>query len=127
MCIRDRADSMGREVSLLFDAEDKVWADIGTEGQVKLSPPEGAKIPFKLWIHTHPRDAYWSSTDLDSILMFSRILEQALVLGHDHCKRSIRMPTPIRDCLEDGSELSLWTDEPTVNYESLEVVVNASR
>jgi len=121
------ADSMGREVSLLFDAEDKVWVDIGTAGQVKLSPPEGAKIPFKLWIHTHPRDAYWSSTDLDSILMFSRILEQALVLGHDHCKRSIRMPTTVRDNLEDGSELSLWTDEPTVKYESLEVVVNASR
>ncbi len=85
----DIADLLGREVSVLFDSEDKVWVDVGTSGQVRLAPPEGAIIPFKLWIHTHPWDAYWSSTDLDSLLLFSGILNEAIVLGNDHFKRTL--------------------------------------
>ena len=80
------ADSLSREVSVLFDRDGRIWVDIGTAGQVRLSPPVGATIPFSLWIHTHPWDAYWSSTDLATLASYSRILEAALVLGHDHMK-----------------------------------------
>ena len=54
------ADVLQREVSVLFDNEENIWVDIGTRGEVRMSPPTGAKIPFKMWIHTHPHDAYWS-------------------------------------------------------------------
>ena len=73
------ADFLRREVSVLFDSEDKVWFDVGTSGRVR-NTPEGAIIPFKLWIHTHPWDAYWSSTDLNSLMQFSGILNEAIVL-----------------------------------------------
>ena len=120
------ADKMGREVSLLFDAEDRVWVDVGTSGQVRVAPPEGSKIPYKLWIHTHPRDAYWSSTDIDSILMFSTILEEAIVLGHDHLKRSVRCEEPTDYCLERGGELEYWSEEPTTKYELVEEIIDAN-
>ena len=120
------ADSLGREVSVLFDSEDKVWVDVGTSGQVRLAPPEGAIIPFKLWIHTHPWDAYWSSTDLDSLMQFSGILNEAIVLGNDHFKRTIhcqnKAPTP----LESGSALENWTDEELTYYNQKEIVVDGS-
>ena len=120
------AYSLGREVSVLFDSEDKVWVDVGTYGQVRLAPPEGAIIPFKLWIHTHPWDAYWSSTDLDSLMQFSGILNEAIVLGNDHFKRTIhcqnKAPTP----LESGSALENWTDEELTYYNQKEIVVDGS-
>ena len=115
------ANRLNREVSILFDSDDNVWVDVGTSGQVRLAPPEGARIPFKRWIHTHPQDAYWSSTDLDSLLIFSEILEEALVLGHDHFKRAARRVEPVTDCLERGSPLEFWTDEPIMNYSDIEV------
>ena len=120
------ADLLRREVSVLFDSEDKVWVDVGTSGQVRLAPPEGAIIPFKLWIHTHPWDAYWSSTDLDSLMQFSGILNEAIVLGNDHFKRTIhcqeKAPTP----LELGSALENWTDEELTYYNQKEIVANES-
>ena len=120
------ADLLRREVSVLFDSEDKVWVDVGTSGQVRLAPPEGAIIPFKLWIHTHPWDAYWSSTDLNSLMQFSGILNEAIVLGNDHFKRTIysqeKVPTP----LELGSALENWTDEELTYYNQKEVVVDGS-
>ena len=118
------ADLLRREVSVLFDSEDKVWVDVGTSGQVRLAPPERAIIPFKLWIHTHPWDAYWSSTDLNSLMQFSGILNEAIVLGNDHFKRTIhsqeKAPTP----LELGSALENWTDEELTYYDQKEMVAN---
>ena len=120
------ADFLRREVSVLFDSEDKVWVDVGTSGQVRLAPPEGAIIPFKLWIHTHPWDAYWSSTDLNSLMQFSGILNEAIVLGNDHFKRTIHSQEKVPKPLELGSALENWTDEELTYYNQKEMVVNES-
>lgn len=73
-----------REVSILIDSENSIWIDWGNQSEVTLSPPYGAKIPFKLWVHTHPNFlAYWSSTDRNSLQIASNILETAYVLGGD--------------------------------------------
>ncbi len=114
------ADALSREVSVLFDRDGRIWVDIGTAGQVRLSPPVGATIPFSLWIHTHPWDAYWSPTDLATLASYSRILDSALVLGHDHMKATRKVDG---DCERLGEEmpLSVWTSEEVRTYE--EVVV----
>ena len=83
------ADSMGREVSILLDRRNKAFVDVGTAGRVNLNPPDGSEVPFRLWVHTHPRDAYWSSTDRGSLALYSGLLDEALVLGFDHLKRSV--------------------------------------
>ena len=44
----------GLETSVLIDADDRVFIDWGTAGQVTLQPPVGGRLPFKLWVHTHP-------------------------------------------------------------------------
>ena len=110
------ADSLSREVSVLFDRDGRIWVDIGTAGQVRLSPPVGATIPFSLWIHTHPWDAYWSPTDLSTLASYSRILDSALVLGHDHMKSTSKAEG---DCVRLGAEvpLSVWTSEEVRTYE----------
>ena len=110
------ADSLSREVSVLFDRDGRIWVDIGTAGQVRLSPPVGATIPFSLWIHTHPWDAYWSLTDLSTLASYSRILDSALVLGHDHMKSTRKAEG---DCERLGAEgpLSVWTSEEVRTYE----------
>ena len=120
------ADLLRREVSVLFDSEDKVWVDVGTSGQVRLAPPEGAIIPFKLWIHTHPWEAYWSSTDLNSLMQFSGILNEAIVLGNDHFKRTIHSKEKVPTPLELGSALENWTDEELTYYNRKEIVANES-
>ena len=58
------ADRIGREVSVLFDSEMRIWVDVGTAeaGRVELEAPIGSTIPFRMWIHTHPKNAYWSET-----------------------------------------------------------------
>ncbi len=104
-----------REVSVLIDAEGKYYIDIGTSGEVKMSPPIGAKVPFKLWLHTHPQDAYWSSTDRDTIASYTSLLERAVVLGHDHYKQTVFSDSP-EAALEGDGPLSSWTSEPTVLY-----------
>ena len=110
------ADSLSREVSVLFDRDGRIWVDIGTAGQVRLSPPVGATIPFSLWIHTHPWDAYWSPTDLSTLASYSRILDRALVLGHDHMK-STRKAEGDCDRLGEGEPLSVWTSEVVRSYD----------
>ena len=104
-----------REVSVLIDAEGKYYVDIGTSGEVKMSPPIGAKVPFKLWLHTHPQDAYWSSTDRDTIASYTSLLERAVVLGHDHYKQTVFSDNPEAALEKDGT-LSSWTSEATVLY-----------
>ncbi len=113
------ADGLSREISVLFDSELRTWVDIGTAGKVKLKPPMGAKIPFRLWVHTHPRDAYWSSTDLSTLAAYSRILKEALVLGHDHFKRT-RKASESEESLEPQGPLSGWTSESILTYDEWE-------
>jgi len=113
-------DRLQREVSILIDAEDKFYVDIGTSGEVKMSPPLDAKIPFKLWLHSHPRDAYWSSTDRDTIAAYTSLLERAIVLGHDHYKQTVFSESP-ESVLEEEGPLSSWTSELTVLYEDKQV------
>ena len=108
------ADSMSREVSILFDAEGSAWVDIGTRGHVSLAPPVGAVIPFRLWIHTHPWDPYWSQTDRDTLASYSTILQSALVLGHDRMKWT-RNGSPM-ESIEPSGPLSGWSSEPCVYY-----------
>jgi hypothetical protein len=108
-------DQLLREVSVLIDAEGKIYIDIGTSGEVKMAPPQDAKVPFKLWIHSHPRDAYWSSTDRDTIACYTGLLQRAVVLGHDHYKAT-RHAESLTASLEPEGPLSSWTSESTVLY-----------
>lgn len=109
------ADSMGREVSILLDRRERVFVDVGTAGSVILSPPEGSEIPFRLWVHTHPRLAYWSQTDKDSLATYSNLIEEALVLGFDHLKRTVNGENHPRALAEEGP-LSRWSSEQNVPY-----------
>ena len=124
------ADSLKREVSVLFASQDLIWVDIGTRGQVIMSPPIGCKLPLRLWIHTHPWDAYWSATDRRTLAAASRILDEALVLGHDHFIRTRKCQPPLlREVVADSSidymrlaltgPLMNWTDEAAVTYASI--------
>ncbi len=110
------ADSMSKEVSVLVDSAGGVWADVGTRGEVRLAPPQGSVIPFRLWLHSHPREGYWSKRDRDSLACYSMILEEAIVLGHDHLKRTRRTRSPLVPVLGPEGPLSTWTDEPVVLY-----------
>jgi len=112
----DLADLIKREVSVLTDADGRIYVTIGTSGEVKLSQPKGATIPFKRWIHTHPMDSYWSSTDLDSLAAYAPIITEALVLGRDQYKRA---STEVDDCtprISTKGPLSQWSSEPTRMY-----------
>ena len=110
------ADSMGREVSILIDRRNMVFVDVGTAGRVNLNPPEGSEVPFRLWVHTHPRDAYWSSTDRDSLAHYSMLLDEALVLGFDHLKRSVNGLSHPEPLAQEGP-LSRWSSEAVVPYD----------
>ncbi len=113
------ADLLGREVSILFDSVNRVWVDVGTPGMVRPKPPIGSQLPLRLWIHTHPYNAYWSATDLDTLAIYSTILQEALVLGHDHLKRTVTNDGSGPSLGEKGP-LQSWTSEDTVNYDKLE-------
>ena len=113
------ADLLSREVSVLFDDENNVWVDIGTPGMVRPKPPLGSRLPLRLWIHTHPYDAYWSSTDLDTLAIYSTVLQEAIVLGHDHLKRTVRNDGSMPALAATGP-LSSWTSEDLVEYDILE-------
>ena len=123
----DLADSMRREVSLLFDSTEKVWVDVGTAGRVAMSPPLGSIAPYKLWLHTHPRDAYWSKTDTNTLTAYTPLLDMAYVLGHDHMKiaRNI-IAKGLEDTeqltIESSGPLSQWTDEDCLKYKLLEAL-----
>ena len=78
------ANEMGKEVSVLVDKHGSAWVDVGTSGMVRLAPAVGSVAPFRFWLHTHPWDAYASSTDRDTLAACSSILEEAVILGHDH-------------------------------------------
>ena len=108
------------ETSVLIDADDKVFIDWGTAGQVTLQPPVGGRFPFKLWVHTHPRFAsYWSSTDTNSLSLGAGILESAMVLGQPGPKHSSNRSLIEAEedaMLSDRGPLSQWTDEEPVPW-----------
>ena len=85
-----------------------------------LQPPVGGRLPFKLWVHTHPRfAAYWSGTDTNSLSLGARILESAMVLGQPGPKhssnRSLVEVKTTATLAEDGP-LNHWTDEEPVPW-----------
>jgi hypothetical protein len=114
------ADSMSKEVSVLLDRRSQAWVDIGTRGQVRLAPAIGSIAPYKLWLHTHPWSAYASGTDRETLASCSMILEQAIVLGHDHMVWLRRDYSGIEEVLEEDGPLSTWTtDENVITYSSI--------
>ena len=109
--------ALGIEISWIQDAEGAVFVDLGSSGEVRLSAPIGAVLPFRLWIHTHPWTAYWSFTDLTALRNFAGLIQVAIVLGHDHWKRSrcqLRMGETLPDGVEDP--LNMWTNEEIQHY-----------
>ena len=87
------SNAVSREVSILVDSNDNYFVDWGTIGSVELSPPIGAVLPFKLWVHTHPSNtAYWSITDRNTLEIAKGILDKALVLGEDGLLSTILQP-----------------------------------
>jgi len=110
----------GLETSVLIDADERIFIDWGTAGQVTLQPPVGGRLPFKLWVHTHPRFAsYWSSTDTNSLSLGARILESAMVLGQPGPKHSTNRAMVKVDnttMLSDEGPLNLWTSEEPVPW-----------
>ena len=119
------ADSLKREVSILFDAQGWVWVDIGTIGMVRLSPPIGSQLPLRLWVHTHPWNAYWSGTDRRTLATVSGVLDEALVLGHDHLVRTVYSECVNPEWAELDSRLATdgplmgWTDEAAMSYQTM--------
>ena len=108
--------SVSREVSILVDSKDNHFVDWGTIGSVKLSPPIGAVLPFKLWVHTHPSNAaYWSITDQNTLEIAKGILDKALVLGEDGILSTILQP--IGSSTDDTVNPNLqWTEEEVIGW-----------
>ena len=109
------------ETSVLIDAQDRIFLDWGTAGEVTLQPPVGAQAPFKLWVHTHPRFAsYWSATDTHSLALGATVVERAMVLGQPGPKaaRNARFVE-----VEEGPRLAQhgplgeWTEETPVPWD----------
>lgn len=107
---------VSREVSILVDSKENYFVDWGTIGSVELSPPVGAVLPFKLWVHTHPSNtAYWSITDRNTLEMAKGILEKALVLGDNGLLSTILQP--ISSSTDDTVDPNLrWTEEEVMDW-----------
>ena len=108
------ADGMSKEVSVLEDARGRVWVDVGTKSRVRLSPAQDSVIAYRLWLHTHPHDAYASQTDRETLACCSMILQEAIVLGHDHMVRLQRMTPGLGNSLEEEGPLSPWTSDKEI-------------
>ena len=107
---------VSREVSILNDSNDNIWVDWGTVGRVKLSPPIGSTLPFKLWVHTHPSNtAYWSITDRNSLDFAKGILEKAIVLGENGLLSSSTQAI-ISYTGDTVVETQQWTEEQVVSW-----------
>ncbi len=107
---------VSREVSILVDSKNNHFVDWGTIGSVELSPPIGAVLPFKLWVHTHPSNtAYWSITDQNTLEIAKGILDKALVLGEDGILSTILQP--IGSSTDDTVNPNLqWTEEEVIGW-----------
>ena len=107
---------VSREVSILVDSKENYFVDWGTIGSVKLSPPIGAVLPFKLWVHTHPSNtAYWSITDRNTLEIAKGILDKALVLGENGLLSTTLQPTT--SCTVDNENPNpQWTEEEVMGW-----------
>ena len=107
---------VSREVSILVDSKDNYFVDWGTIGSVELSPPIGAVLPFKLWVHTHPSNtAYWSITDRNTLEIAKGILDKALVLGENGLLSTTLQPT--NSCTVDIENPNpQWTEEEVMGW-----------
>ena len=107
---------LSREVSILVDSKDNYFVDWGTIGSVELSPPIGAVLPFKLWVHTHPSNtAYWSITDRNTLEIAKGILDKALVLGENGLLSTTLQPTtPSTVDIENPNPQ--WTEEEVMGW-----------
>ena len=107
---------VSREVSILVDSKDNYFVDWGTIGSVELSPPIGAVLPFKLWVHTHPSNtAYWSITDRNTLEIAKGILDKALVLGENGLLSTTLHPTTSStgDIVNPNPQ---WTEEEVISW-----------
>ena len=107
---------VSREVSILVDSKDNYFVDWGTIGSVELSPPVGAVLPFKLWVHTHPSNtAYWSITDRNTLEIAKGILNKALVLGENGLLSTTLQPTTSStgDIVNSNPQ---WTEEKVMGW-----------
>ena len=112
------SNDMRREVSVITDASDSIFVDVGDAHRVELSMPEGARIPMH-WCHTHlsPLTSYWSSTDLDSLYVGSSILSEAIVLSETGIKRArVLDGDEVSPRLAEEGPLHVWSDEPVTPY-----------
>ena len=108
--------SVSREVSILVDSKDNHFVDWGTIGSVELSPPIGAVLPFKLWVHTHPSNtAYWSITDRNTLEIAKGILDKALVLGENGLLSTILQPV-CSSTDETVYSNQQWTEEEVIGW-----------
>ena len=109
-----------REISILIDADDAIWIDVGDQSQVSLLPPYGSKLPFKLWIHTHPNmPAYWSATDQASLRIASNILDTAYVLGRDGLLFTHSSVAPESECIPGLA----WSQETVTPWNKVREVL----
>jgi hypothetical protein len=72
------------EVQVVIDGENNCYVTTGSSGYVEfgMKPPVGMKLPIKCWIHTHPfGSAYFSGTDISTVSIWERRMEEAFVLG----------------------------------------------
>ena len=107
-------DQLEREISILVDADGKMFVDVSESGEVRMAPPEGATAPFQQWIHTHPRDPYWSKTDKDTLACFAGLLVEATVLGESQYLVT-QYYEGTTSSLGSGP-LSNWSSETTLPY-----------
>ena len=108
--------SVSREVSILVDSKDNYFVEWGTIGSVELSPPVGAVLPFKLWVHTHPSNtAYWSITDRNTLEIAKGILDKALVLGENGLLSTILQPV-CSSTDETVYSNQQWTEEEVIGW-----------
>ena len=107
---------VSREVSILVDSKDNYFVDWGTIGSVELSPPIGAVLPFKLWVHTHPSNtAYWSITDRNTLEIAKGILDKALVLGENGLLSTTLQPTTSLT-VDIENPNPQWTEEKVMGW-----------
>jgi proteasome lid subunit RPN8/RPN11 len=107
---------VSREVSILVDSKDTYFVDWGTIGSVELSPPVGAVLPFKLWVHTHPSNtAYWSITDRNTLEIAKGILQKALVLGENGLISTTLQPTT-SSTVDIVNPNPQWTEEEVMGW-----------
>ena len=97
-----------REIQIVIDGNDKCHISAGNPGYVTFGGQEegiaGMKFPLKEWIHTHPfGQAFWSSTDMNTISMYHRFLNSATVIGNGEKQTSYFRYDA------DGNDYHEWT------------------